>query len=343
MIFLELFLGFLKVGLFSFGGAYAAIPLIRDIVLSYGWLTDEELSYMIAVSESTPGPIMVNLATYVGSNQAGFWGAALSTAGVVLPSFLIILLIASVITGLMKYAGVQAFLSGVRPCVVGLILATGLTVALQTLLSVKTLGDALLALAAEVRRRLAVVQELHGVAVVPHGLVVLRLGHRLTGLVDLARGLEVKRLAAQLLRRAEVLDQFSVRIGRLLLRGLRFRNRLGGLLLICGSRSGLLGLRRFSRGLFRGGLRFSRGSRLRLLCWLLRHFFLKILQKIIQVILRKGQTGGDSKRRHHAQGEVVPHVCHFDRLLFQLIGHYTLSFLTVQGLQGRECVQREAA
>ena len=64
---LNLFLGFLKVGCFSFGGAYAAIPLIRDTVLSYGWLNDELLTYMIAVSESTPGPIMVNLATYIGA------------------------------------------------------------------------------------------------------------------------------------------------------------------------------------------------------------------------------------------------------------------------------------
>ena len=63
MIFLELFLGFLWVGCFSFGGAYGAIPLIRDVVLSHGWLDEESLTYMIAVSESTPGPIMVNLAT----------------------------------------------------------------------------------------------------------------------------------------------------------------------------------------------------------------------------------------------------------------------------------------
>ena len=76
MIYLDLFLGFLKVGCFAFGGAYGAIPLIRDVVMSYGWLSDEMLTYMIAVSESTPGPIMVNLATYVGSSQAGFLGAS---------------------------------------------------------------------------------------------------------------------------------------------------------------------------------------------------------------------------------------------------------------------------
>ena len=91
MIYLDLFLCFLKVGSFAFGGAYGAIPLIRDVVMSYGWLRDEMLTYMIAVSESTPGPIMVNLATYIGSNQAGFLGAVVATLAVVLPSFLIIL------------------------------------------------------------------------------------------------------------------------------------------------------------------------------------------------------------------------------------------------------------
>ena len=86
MILLELFIGFLKVGCFAFGGAYGAIPLIRDVVLSYGWLDDEMLTYMIAVSESTPGPIMVNLATYVGSSQAGILGSLIATLAVVLPS-----------------------------------------------------------------------------------------------------------------------------------------------------------------------------------------------------------------------------------------------------------------
>ena len=88
MIYIELFLGFLKVGCFAFGGAYGAIPLIRDVVLTYGWIDEEMLTYMIAVSESTPGPIMVNLATYIGSNQAGFLGAVIATLAVVTPSFL---------------------------------------------------------------------------------------------------------------------------------------------------------------------------------------------------------------------------------------------------------------
>ena len=122
---MDLLLGFLKVGCFTFGGAYSAIPLIRDIVLSYGWLTDEQFSHMIAVSESTPGPIMVNLATYVGSHQGGIMGAALATLAVVLPSFLIILLIASLMRHAIKNKYVQAVLRGVKPCMVGVILATG--------------------------------------------------------------------------------------------------------------------------------------------------------------------------------------------------------------------------
>lgn len=141
MIYLQLFLTFLKIGAFTFGGGYAMISIIRESVVGSGWISEEQFLNFIAVSESTPGPFAINMATFVGSTKGGIPGAILATLGVALPSFLIILLIAAVLRGLMKYAGVQAFLSGVRPCVVGLILATGLTVALQTLLSVKTLGD----------------------------------------------------------------------------------------------------------------------------------------------------------------------------------------------------------
>lgn len=125
MIYLELFLGFLRVGCFAFGGAYGAIPLIRDVVRSYGWLSDEALAYMIAVSESTPGPIMVNLATYVGSSQAGFPGAVIATLAVVLPSFIIILLVTIALKNLLKNKYVQAILRGLKPCIIGIILATG--------------------------------------------------------------------------------------------------------------------------------------------------------------------------------------------------------------------------
>ena len=126
MIYLELFLAFLEVGLFSFGGAYAAIPLIRDVVLEHAWMSDEQIAYIIAVSESTPGPIMVNMATYVGSTQAGVFGAFLATFGVVLPAFVIILLIMVLLQNLLKNKYFQAVLQGLKACVIGIILATGL-------------------------------------------------------------------------------------------------------------------------------------------------------------------------------------------------------------------------
>ena len=125
MIWLDLFIGFLKVGLFSFGGAYGAIPLIRDVVIAYGWLEEDMLTYMIAVSESTPGPIMVNLATYVGRSQAGIAGALIATTAVVLPSFVIILLVMTLLRKLLKNPYVQAVLRGLKPCVIGMVLATG--------------------------------------------------------------------------------------------------------------------------------------------------------------------------------------------------------------------------
>lgn len=126
MIYLDLFLGFLKVGCFAFGGAYGAIPLIRDVVMSYGWLDDDMLAYMIAVSESTPGPIMVNLATYIGSSQAGFPGAVIATLAVVFPSFLIILLVTALLRTALKNKYIQAVLCGLKPCVIGIVLATGI-------------------------------------------------------------------------------------------------------------------------------------------------------------------------------------------------------------------------
>jgi len=131
MICFDLLIGFLKVGMFAFGGAYGAIPLIRDVVLSYGWVEDEMLTYMIAVSESTPGPIMVNLATYIGSSQAGFWGALIATVAVVFPSFIIILLIMVLLKKLLKSPYVKAILGGLKPCIIGIILATGIFMILQ--------------------------------------------------------------------------------------------------------------------------------------------------------------------------------------------------------------------
>ena len=142
MIFLELFLAFFEVGLFTFGGGYAMISIIFDKVLAHGWLTEAELLNMIAVSESTPGPIAVNMATFVGSmaggaeygELGGLFGSLCATLGVVLPAFIIMLLISAVIKNFLQYKGVQAFLSGVRPCVVALILGTSIDLFMSNLL-----------------------------------------------------------------------------------------------------------------------------------------------------------------------------------------------------------------
>ena len=143
MILLELFLTFLKIGALSFGGGMGMISLIREEVLGHGWMTEADLLNMIAVAESTPGPIAVNIATFVGAGEGGIAGAALATLGIVLPSFVIILVIAALVKNLLKYEGVKAFLGCVRPCVIGLILAVAATLGLSTLLGIGKIGDAL--------------------------------------------------------------------------------------------------------------------------------------------------------------------------------------------------------
>ena len=141
MICLTLFWNFLMIGTLSFGGGYGMISLVREVVLGHGWLTESEFLSFIAVSESTPGPLAVNMATFIGSSQAGLPGALVATLGVVLPSFVIILLVAAVLRSVLRYAGVQAVLDGVRPCVVAMILATALNMMLSTLGGIKTLAD----------------------------------------------------------------------------------------------------------------------------------------------------------------------------------------------------------
>ena len=89
---LILFFEFFKIGLFTFGGGYAMIPLIQEVVLRYGWLSENEFYDFIGVCESTPGPVAINMATYIGFTQQGVLGSALAVLGVVLPSFIIILL-----------------------------------------------------------------------------------------------------------------------------------------------------------------------------------------------------------------------------------------------------------
>jgi chromate transporter len=126
MIYLLLFFEFFKIGLFTFGGGYAMIPLVKELVLKYDWVTEEEFYNFIGVCESTPGPIAINMATFIGAEQGGFWGSVCATFGVVLPSLIIIILVASILSKFIKNKYVQFFLKGVKPVVVGLILSTGI-------------------------------------------------------------------------------------------------------------------------------------------------------------------------------------------------------------------------
>lgn len=129
MILIKIFLEFFKIGLFTFGGGYAMIPLIeKEIVNKYHWLTMEQFTDLIAIAEMTPGPIAVNSATFVGYKVAKFWGAVIGTIGVVLPSFLIIWAVASVFFSFQSNQIVQAALKGLRPAVLGLIIVAALSI-----------------------------------------------------------------------------------------------------------------------------------------------------------------------------------------------------------------------
>ena len=131
----------LKIGLFTFGGGYAMIALLEDeFVSKKNWITRDEFLDMLAIAESTPGPIAVNMATFVGSSQGGFLGALLATLGIVLPSFVVILLIATVIKRLVRYAPVKAALSAISPVIIGLILVTGFSMLSTTLVENSWVG-----------------------------------------------------------------------------------------------------------------------------------------------------------------------------------------------------------
>ena len=134
MIYLELFWGFLKIGLFSFGGGYAAMPLIQEQVVSmHNWLSMAEFTDLITISQMTPGPIAINSATFVGIKIAGIPGALVSTAGCILPSCIIVLMIAKLY---MKYRGMhmlQGILNSLRPAVVAMIASAGISVLITAL------------------------------------------------------------------------------------------------------------------------------------------------------------------------------------------------------------------
>lgn len=124
MILLHLFLTFLKIGALTFGGGYAMLPLMQQEVLLNNWMSEEDLLNFIAVAESTPGPVAINMATYIGVETAGILGAIIATLGVVLPSFIVIIIVAKFYEKYKNSFVVKSCLTGLRPVVIGLIAAT---------------------------------------------------------------------------------------------------------------------------------------------------------------------------------------------------------------------------
>jgi len=133
MIYLELFFTFLMIGAFTFGGGYAMLPLIQEEVAAKGWIDSAALVDFVAVSESTPGPFAINMATYVGSEVGGVFGAVCTTMGVVLPSFVVILIVAKCYDKFRQSKVVQGCMSGLKPAVVGFIGSAVLSVAITVL------------------------------------------------------------------------------------------------------------------------------------------------------------------------------------------------------------------
>lgn len=126
----ELYATFFKIGLFSFGGGYGMLPLMLEETVGRNWLTSAEFANFLAVAESTPGPVSINMATYVGSTQGGLLGSVMATLGVITPSIIVILTIVALLKDFLQYQGVRAALTGMKPVICGMIIATALDLAL---------------------------------------------------------------------------------------------------------------------------------------------------------------------------------------------------------------------
>lgn len=137
MIILKLYWEFFKTGLFTVGGGMASLPFLYDISDKTGWYTHAQLADMIAVSESTPGPIGINMASYVGQTVAGFPGALVATLGFITPCVIIALIVASVLHSFRNNKYVDAAFYGLRPCSIGLIAAAGVLVVKISLLNIE--------------------------------------------------------------------------------------------------------------------------------------------------------------------------------------------------------------
>lgn len=138
---LKLFITFFKIGLFTFGGGYAMIPMIIEETSSFSNIDSNEIIDFVAISESTPGPFAVNIATFIGYEQYGFLGAIFATLGVVLPSFIIILLLVNIIEKMKHNKYFKSITKTVLPIVIGLILSTAIKISLTSIFNIENLNN----------------------------------------------------------------------------------------------------------------------------------------------------------------------------------------------------------
>lgn len=139
-ILIKLFISFFKIGLFSFGGGYAMLPLIKqEVIMNHNWMTSKEFVDVLAISEVTPGPFAVNSATFLGNKVAGFSGALVATLGVILPSFIVMTILMISINKYKDSPYINWFFEGIRPVVIGLILAAAISVGKDTFIDIKSI------------------------------------------------------------------------------------------------------------------------------------------------------------------------------------------------------------
>ena len=145
MQFFELFYTFFYIGIVTFGGGYAMLPLIQSTVLEKEWMPHEQLVDFVAISESTPGPFAINIATYIGAERCGILGSVCSTLGVVMPSFIVILLVARIYEKFNSNKIVKGAMTGLKPAVIGLIASAVLSIAKTVLIpsieNIKAVGE----------------------------------------------------------------------------------------------------------------------------------------------------------------------------------------------------------
>lgn len=140
MIYFILALEFFKIGLFAVGGGLVTVPFLYDLTEQYDWFTAKELTDMIAVSQSTPGPVGINMATYAGYKAAGVWGSLLATLSLVTPSVIVVYLISKILTKWKDNPNVLRVLGGIRPAVLALILFAGWDIAKESIVNYQTAG-----------------------------------------------------------------------------------------------------------------------------------------------------------------------------------------------------------